>query len=391
MFLSPASPEPNCVEHFANRFGLSNARHRCARFVRHRTAAAGIGFAATILTSAFLLFEVQPLLSKFILPWFGGSPAVWTTAMLFFQVMLFAGYAYAHLLTRLFAPRWQAIVHSGLLIAAACLLPIAPDAAWKPTDAGEPTWRILALLAVCVGLPYLVLASTGPLVQAWYSRVYPQVVALSAVRAVERRFAGGTAQLSVLFRAGTRHLEPGLVVVGRILALRRACARAAVGGKPRQAAGDQRRRSSRRPLRAGSQLAAATGLAGAAGLRLGRAVGDDQPCLPGRGGDSVFVGRAAGPLSGDVHHRLRSRALVSAPRRSSAAAAIALLLSATIEQLPIHLNFLGELALYFTALFLVVHDVPRRIGAAQARRPAADVVLFDDCRRAERWAECSSA
>ncbi len=78
------------------------------RAPKEESRRAGIGFAATILTSAFLLFEVQPLLSKFILPWFGGSPAVWTTAMLFFQVMLFAGYAYAHLLTRLFCRRrWQ--------------------------------------------------------------------------------------------------------------------------------------------------------------------------------------------------------------------------------------------------------------------------------------------
>ncbi|HTU26580.1 MAG TPA: hypothetical protein VMF30_14330, partial [Pirellulales bacterium] len=93
------------------------------RALPQSTQRAGLGFAATILTSAFLLFEVQPLLSKFILPWFGGSPAVWTTAMLFFQVMLFAGYTYAHLLTRLFTPRWQMIVHSSLLLAAACLLP----------------------------------------------------------------------------------------------------------------------------------------------------------------------------------------------------------------------------------------------------------------------------
>ena len=195
------------------------------------TRRAGLGFAATILTSAFLLFEVQPLLSKFILPWFGGSPAVWTTAMLFFQVMLFAGYAYAHLLTRLFTPRWQAIVHSGLLVTAACLLPIAPDAAWKPTDAGEPTggsWRCWSCASACP-------IWCWPRPVRWSKPGMPrlsEIVALSAVRAVECRFVGGTAQLSVLFRAGTRHFEPGLVVVGWLSGLRRALCRAAVGGKP---------------------------------------------------------------------------------------------------------------------------------------------------------------
>jgi MFS family permease/predicted O-methyltransferase YrrM len=130
-------------------------------------------FAITILTSAFLLFQVQPLISKFILPWFGGSPAVWTTCMLFFQVVLFAGYAYAHLTSKVLAPRWQGIVHLGLLLLAVATLPIAPAPSWKPNGSGLPTWRILALLATNVGLPYFALSSTGPLVQAWWSRAFP--------------------------------------------------------------------------------------------------------------------------------------------------------------------------------------------------------------------------
>ena len=130
-------------------------------------------FTLTILVSAFLLFQVQPLISKFILPWFGGSPAVWTTCMLFFQVVLFAGYAYAHVTSRLLSPRWQAVVHVCLLVAALCTLPIAPDPSWKPTDSTAPTLRILALLAVNVGLPYFALSSTGPLVQSWWSRAFP--------------------------------------------------------------------------------------------------------------------------------------------------------------------------------------------------------------------------
>src|SRR6266566_5984009 len=93
--------------------------------------------ALLILVSAFLLFQVQPLISKFILPWFGGSPAVWTTCMLFFQSLLFCGYAYAHVTSRLLSCRGQAILHLALIAAAIVLLPIAPNASWKPQPGME--------------------------------------------------------------------------------------------------------------------------------------------------------------------------------------------------------------------------------------------------------------
>ena len=130
--------------------------------------------ALTILLGAFLLFQVQPIISKMILPWFGGGPAVWSTCLLFFQVLLLAGYAYAHGLTRLKNPRAQMVLHIGLLIAALTTLPIHPAAAWKPVDSAHPTTRILALLAANIGLPYFVLAATSPLVQAWFGRVIPE-------------------------------------------------------------------------------------------------------------------------------------------------------------------------------------------------------------------------
>ncbi len=126
-------------------------------------------FAATTLLGAFLVFQVQPVISKCVLPWFGGTPAVWTTCMLFFQVLLFAGYAYAHLLRTFFQPRQQGLIHLILLCAAALVLPIEPAAAWKPTGSESPTWYLLWMLAAHVGLPYFVLSSTGPLVQAWLS------------------------------------------------------------------------------------------------------------------------------------------------------------------------------------------------------------------------------
>lgn len=126
-------------------------------------------FGSTILISAFLLFQVQPIISKAILPWFGGTPAVWTTCMLFFQLLLFLGYCYAHLLARLTVKR-QAAVHVLLLVTAVLLLPITPQVDWKPNSETLPALHILSLLLVHVGLPYFLLSSTGPLVQSWFSR-----------------------------------------------------------------------------------------------------------------------------------------------------------------------------------------------------------------------------
>lgn len=134
----------------------------------------GLPLALTVLLSAFLLFQVQPLMSKQILPWFGGSPSVWTTAMLFFQCLLFAGYAYAHVLARYLALRQQALLHVTLLLVAAALAwSILPDATLKPHGAQAPVAGILVLLLGCVGLPYFCLSTTGPLIQHWFGKAYP--------------------------------------------------------------------------------------------------------------------------------------------------------------------------------------------------------------------------
>src|SRR5678815_2867496 len=130
-------------------------------------------YALTIFLGAFLLFEVQPLIGKYILPWFGGGPGVWTTCMLFFQVLLLGGYAYAHLITSKLRPRTQAVVHVVLLAGAIGLLPIVPRDSWKPQGTENPTLHILLLLTVCIGLPYFVLSSTGPLVQHWFLPANP--------------------------------------------------------------------------------------------------------------------------------------------------------------------------------------------------------------------------
>lgn len=128
-----------------------------------------IWFAATTLLSAFLVFQVQPIISKCVLPWFGGTPAVWTTCMLFFQLLLFGGYLYAHLLRSVCSPTVQAVIHLTLLCAAALSLPIEPSDAWKPSGDESPTLYLLWMLTCHVGLPYFVLSSTGPLIQAWLS------------------------------------------------------------------------------------------------------------------------------------------------------------------------------------------------------------------------------
>jgi hypothetical protein len=122
-----------------------------------------------IFLGAFLLFQIQPMIAKMILPWFGGSAMVWTACMLFFQTMLLLGYMYAHWLSRQTNPRayW---LHIGLLAASLLLLPVIPSAWWKPAGDENPLPRILGLLLVTVGGPYFLLSSTSPLVQTWYSR-----------------------------------------------------------------------------------------------------------------------------------------------------------------------------------------------------------------------------
>jgi len=127
-------------------------------------------YGTTIFTSALLLFLIQPILAKAILPWFGGSAGVWTSAVLFFQVMLLAGYLYAHITTRYLTPKWQAALHVVLLAASLLAIPVTPSPTWKPVTGAEPVTRILALLTVSVGLPYLLLSATGPLLQSWYAR-----------------------------------------------------------------------------------------------------------------------------------------------------------------------------------------------------------------------------
>lgn len=130
-------------------------------------------YGATIFLSAFLLFQVQPIIGKLILPWFGGSASVWTICLLFFQSLLLLGYLYSHWVVRFLSPRHQSWLHIFVLAASCLMLPIIPGAEWKPLGDEDPTLLILGLLTVSIGLPYFALSTTGPLLQAWFARERP--------------------------------------------------------------------------------------------------------------------------------------------------------------------------------------------------------------------------
>jgi hypothetical protein len=156
---------------------------RAERLPTHKrvSSAVALTFTLAIFLGAFLLFLIQPLIARYLLPWYGGGPSVWTTCLLFFQAVLLIGYAYAHLsigavTSGKFSARAQAALHGILLVAAIAALPlVVPSATWKPIagDVGNPAFRILAMLTVTVGLPYFVLSSTAPLLQGWFARLDP--------------------------------------------------------------------------------------------------------------------------------------------------------------------------------------------------------------------------
>ena len=126
-------------------------------------------YTATIFVSALLLFLVQPMFARMVLPLLGGSPAVWNTAMVFYQAALLAGYAYAH-----FGPRWlgvrkRAAIHAALMLAPLLVLPLTVPAGWTPPTETNPLLWLLALLSVAVGLPFFVVSATSPLLQEWFA------------------------------------------------------------------------------------------------------------------------------------------------------------------------------------------------------------------------------
>ena len=149
-----------------------------------RTTPLLILFGLTIFLSAFLLFQVQLIIGKYILPWFGGTPAVFTACILFFQTLLLVGYCYSHVIVAKLSAWPQTIVHSIVTACAAAWLvyhwhawnsPLLPDGRWKPNGVERPCGHVTLLLLVSAGIPYFVVSTTGPLLQAWYSRVSDKI------------------------------------------------------------------------------------------------------------------------------------------------------------------------------------------------------------------------
>ena len=126
-------------------------------------------WSATVFLSAFLLFLIQPMMGKMILPLLGGTPAVWNTCMLFYQATLLSGYAYVHVMTSTIDAKRQMLIHSGLLLLPLLMLPIAVPAGWTPPDQPNPAWWVLLLLSVVIGPPFFLLSTTAPLLQRWFS------------------------------------------------------------------------------------------------------------------------------------------------------------------------------------------------------------------------------
>jgi spermidine synthase len=148
------------------------------RFFREKRVLFGV----TIFLGAFLLFQVQLIIGKYILPWFGGTPSVWTACMLMFQILLLTGYAYAHGISQYLSRKMQTAVHVTVVLFSLGLMawlatqwnsPITPGANWKPVANQTPTWQIVRFLLVAVATPFFVLSTTGPLVQNWFVRVRP--------------------------------------------------------------------------------------------------------------------------------------------------------------------------------------------------------------------------
>ena len=342
-------------------------------------------YALTIFIGAFLLFQVQPLIGKYILPWFGGGPGVWTTCMLFFQVLLLGGYAYAHLTTRWLKPRTQAIVHLVLLLAALALLPITPADSWKPAGGGNPTLQILALLSVCLGLPYFVLSSTGPLLQHWFSRANPGV---SPYRLYALSNVGSLLALvsyPFYFETHFTRITQATLWAGGLVAYALCCALCAIRlwkaeGRMQNAEAGASRPCTPSPVpRPPSPAPHRAPVAIAPRLRVRVAPGDDQQALPGRRRGSLPLGGAAGALPAELRDLLRQPALVCAVPlyRRARRRHDRLVLGAVPRE---RLGALAASGRLLRRAVYLLHGVSWRTLPPQARPPPAHVVLPDDRR-----------
>ena len=269
-------------------------------------------YGITIFISAFLLFQVQPLFGRLILPWFGGSSATWTTCLLCFQALLLAGYSYAHFSATRLTPRQQRNVHVGLLVLGLIFLPIIPSEAWKPTGLESPALRILGVLVFTVGVPYLTLSTTTPLMQAWFVREMPGVspyrfYALSNLGSLLGLLSYPFVIEPNLTLRVQAYLWSTLFVVFAGLAM---LVRLAGGGTV-GCAGPGNGSGGFTASRASRSFRSRT-VARAADVWLGDAPGDDERDVAGRRGRPIPLGSATEPLSPVFHHHVRQPSVVLA-------------------------------------------------------------------------------
>ncbi|MEL7027385.1 MAG: transporter, partial [Pseudomonadota bacterium] len=194
-----------------------------------RASGLPILFSATIFLSAALLFFVQPLFARLALPEIGGAPAVWTTAMLFFQSVLLTGYVYAHLSTRYLGRRAQLFVHLGIWAAALWFLPLNVPTGWSLDPSQSVAWQTLVLFGLGVGAPFALLSANAPLIQSWYAASggpsaddpyflygasnFGSFTALLAFPLLAEPFLGAT-MIGWVFAAGFVFLGGGLFATG---------------------------------------------------------------------------------------------------------------------------------------------------------------------------------
>ena len=130
-------------------------------------------FVVTVFLGSFLLFAVEPMVAKFLLPSFGGTAAVWSTCLVVFQTLLLAGYAYAHLLRTTLSPKAQRWTHLGVLAVALLFLPPAPNVHLAADASGTPVWALLRCLFTSIGVPFFALSATAPLLMEWFRQSFP--------------------------------------------------------------------------------------------------------------------------------------------------------------------------------------------------------------------------
>ena len=326
---------------------------------------------ATIFVGAFLLFQVEPIIAKIILPWFGGVAAVWSVCLLFFQVVLLLGYLYAHWLTHRFPARIRGRIHCALIAGSFLLLPILPRDSWKPSGPGSPAWHVLLLLAATVGLPYFLLSSTSPLLQAWFSRT------LGGARPY-RLYALSNAG-SLLGLVSYPFVEPVLATARQALIWSVAYAAAGIlcgvtvlapGAK---VSADESAEVAAAPAWNIRWLWLALAACGSTLLLAVTNHISQNIAL-----DSVPVDCSAGFVSSELRALLRGAAAVSPWNISPAAWS-----GSGRHGLRARAQHRQSSADRFAAAFLrrivhLLHGLPWRTGATQAARRVVDVVLFDD-------------